>query len=246
MQRPISKAEFIKMLGAGVKRTVDFMAELTDYHGGPTATEYILTADIARELLANGFEVEVECLNRHLVNSLTKRKAWKPKIRIGSQRTDVVVLESGIVPSVMVEVKIGVGATLTPIEHDLDKICNTLESMKARFAHGVSAASVFQVHVPGTLNDLKTDRLKKKVAKIEESLTKHLNAFAANWPEFAFDLVPLQGSTVGYVTTEIVHEDESIASLGRSGHATRYYAVVIQSLRKSKSKTGVQRFFNED
>lgn len=246
MRGPISEADFIKMLTAGVDLTADFMAELTDYHGGPTMTEYILTADIARALLANDLEVEVECLNRQLVNGLTQRKAWKPRMRIGSQRTDVVILESRIVPRVMVEVKIGVGATLTRIRNDLYKICNTLESMKAKFALGVRAASVFQVHVPGRQSDLKVDRLKKKVAKIEASLTKHLNAFAATWPDFAFELVSLQGSTDGYVTTEIVYEDENDASLGRSGHATRYYAVLVRSLRKPPSGTGPRRFLNED
>jgi len=246
MQGQISKVDFIKMLAAGVGRTADFMAQLTDYHGGPTATEYILTADIARALLAEDFEVEVECLNRQLVNGLTQRKAWAPRMRIGSQRTDVVVLESGIVPRVMVEVKIGVGATLTRIRRDLDKICNTLESMEAKFALGVRAASVFQVHVPGRQNDLKIDRLKKKVAKIEASLIMHLNAFGAKWPDFAFELVPLQGSTDGYVTTAVVHEDENNASLGRSGHATRYYSVLIRSLRKPPSETGLQRLLNED
>lgn len=44
----------------------------------------------------------------------------------------------------------------------------------------------------------------------------------------------------------IVYEDENNASLGRSGHATRYYAVLIRSLRKPPSETGLQRLLNED
>ena len=245
MNKPISQADFIEMLKAGVDRTVDFMAARTDYHGGPTTTEYILTADIARALLEKGLEVEVECHNRRLVNGLTRRKMWKPRMRIGGQRTDVVVLEAEIIPRVMVEVKIGVGATLTRIRRDLDKICNTLECIKATFALGVRAASLFQVHVPGRQNDIKVDRLQKKVAKIEKSLAEKLEVFAIRWPAFAFNLVSLQGSSGGYVATEIVYEDENNASLGRSGHATRYYAILIRSLRKQPSETGLQRLRNE-
>lgn len=68
MSHPISRADFIEMLKDGVKRTSDFMAALTEYHGGPTKTEYLLTSNIARAILDKCHEVKVECLRRDFSN----------------------------------------------------------------------------------------------------------------------------------------------------------------------------------
>ncbi len=232
MQGQIDQAQFIEILKDGIDRTVSYMAQLTEYHGGPIETEYVLTADIARAFLDRGFEVRVECLNRQLVNGFSMRKGWKPRSEIGSKRTDVAVINAGLDPQAMVEVKIGVGAKLRPIKEDLVKIANTLECMAAGRASRVRAASVFQVHTPGTMRDLNTDRLKITMLKKETSLRAELQAFASNWPDLTFQLISLQNHDAGFYTTEIVHEDEVTQSLGRNGHATRYYAVLLKSVRE--------------
>ncbi len=92
----ISESDFLEVLQDGTKRTTDFMAHLTEYHGGPIKTEYILTADIARAFLVKGHEVRVEKINRHLVNGLTKRKGWKPRRKFGAQRSDVAVTNTDL------------------------------------------------------------------------------------------------------------------------------------------------------
>jgi hypothetical protein len=149
-------------------------------------------------------------------------------------RTDVAVVESGIVPKAIIEVKIGVGGTLTPIKDDLTKIANTMECMKTEVAAKVRAASVFQVHVPGRANDRTIDRLMEKVDKIEAKLRVALENFAKDWPDFTFRLVPLQNQRVGFVSTEILEEEDGTQSLGQNSHATRYYAILISSNRRRK------------
>ena len=49
-------------------------AHAIDYHPGPTTTEYLLTADIARKFIEVHFATRVEFLNRKVVNALTERK----------------------------------------------------------------------------------------------------------------------------------------------------------------------------
>ncbi|MDW9689372.1 hypothetical protein GOB50_30925 [Sinorhizobium meliloti] len=234
MKHQIPEAEFIDILKAGIDRTVSYMAKLTEYHGGPTETEYILTADIARTFLEKNFEVRVECLNRQLVNALSTRKGWMPREPLGSRRTDVAVLRDRLVPQAMVEVKIGVGSKLSPLRRDLAKMANTLECIDASFAARVRAASVFQIYVPGRVTDLTVDRLKRSITQKETQLRAQLEAFAKDWPDLAFQLVALQKPNDGFCTTEIIQEDETTQSLGRNGHATRYYAVLLKSVRREE------------
>ncbi len=139
----ISEAKFLEILWDGVKRTTDFMAELTEYHGGPIKTEYILTADIARAFLSKGHEVRVEKINRRLVNGLTKRKGWKPKKKFGAQRSDVAVTNSDLIPLALVEVKIGVGKSISKIRKDLEKMANVIESLQPKFASPVTSGVRF-------------------------------------------------------------------------------------------------------
>lgn len=233
----ISEAKFICILKRGARCTADFMAQLTDYHGGPTKTEYILTVDIARAFQKDKYEVQVEFLNRKIVNGLTKRKDWTERKKLGSQRTDVAVMNAGIVPQAIVEIKIGVGGTLYKIKDDLEKILNTIEGMEADFASRVRAAAVFQVYVPGRSKDPSLDHLKRRIKKIETSLEENIETFAKNWSEFNFRLVPLQGDDEGFTATETEIEEDGTKALGQNGHATRYYAIIITCRRgQSQSK----------
>lgn len=223
----ISESEFIEILQDGTRRTTDFMAHLTEYHGGPIKTEYILTADIARAFLAKGHEVRVEKINRHLVNVLTKRKGWKPRRKLGAQRSDVAVTNADLLPLALVEVKIGVGKSISKIRKDLEKMANVIESLQPKYATRVRAASVFQVHVAGGAKDITVERLKQKVDKIEKAISKELKEFQRDWPDFTFSLNPLMSAHEGFVPTAIEIEDDGSKALGENGHATRYYAVIV-------------------
>tara|TARA_R110002110_G_C13444385_1_gene716464 strand:- start:2157 stop:2897 length:741 start_codon:yes stop_codon:yes gene_type:complete len=234
MQGPIQESDFLEILRVGVRRTVKFMGLLNEFHGGPAKTEYILTTDIARAFLARHFEVRVEYLNRHFLNAMTRRRDWQPRQEFGKMRTDVAVVEAGIIPRAIVEVKIGVGGTLTLIKEDLTKIASTMECMKTQVAANVRAASVFQVHVRGRANDLTIHRLMVKVNRIEAKLEAALKNFAMDWPDFTFRLVSLQDQRTGFVATEILQEDDGTQSMGQNGHATRYYAILISSNRRRK------------
>lgn len=223
----ISESEFLEILQDGIKRTTDFMAQLTEYHGGPIKTEYILTADIAKAFLAKRHEVRVEKINRHLVNGLTKRKGWKPRRKLGAQRSDVAVTHAGLVPLALVEVKIGVGKSISKIRKDLEKMANVIEFLNPKYAARVRAASVFQVHVAGRATDTTVERLKHKIEKIEKAISKELKEFQRDWPDFAFSLEPLMNELEGFVPTAIEFEDDGSKVLGENGHATRYYAVIV-------------------
>lgn len=245
MQGQISELEFVNILETGTRSTTEFMARLTDYHGTAVETEYILTADIARAFLDKGHDVRVEYLNRLLVNKLVQRSSWTPKRVLGAQRTDVVVTFSDIIPRAIVEVKIGVGGSLAPIEDDLQKIAATIDGMKVNYAAQVRAASVFQVHVLGRRNEIDTVRLKKRIQDIDQSLTVNLAAFAPTWPDFTFALVPLQGQSEGFVATSIEHDESGGAELGATGHATRYYAIIIKSIRTIPSGASLRTRLHE-
>ncbi len=234
MQGPIQESDFLDILRDGIRRTVKFMGLLTEFHGAPTKTEYILTTDIARAFLAKHFEVRVEYLNRQFHDAMTRRRNWQSRQEFGKMRTDVAVVEAGIVPRAIVEVKIGVGGTLTPIKEDLTKIASTMECLKTQVAADVRAASVFQVHVRGRANDLTIDRLMVKVNKIEAKLGVALKNFAKDWSDFTFRLVSLQDQKGGFVATEILQEDDGTQSMGQNSHATRYYAILISSSRRRK------------
>lgn len=239
MQGPIEEVRFIELLSDGVRRTSHLMAMLTNYHGGPTATEYILTADLAREFAEAGYDVGVEVKNRTLLNALTQRKSAPVKSGFGSIRTDVAVVSSGLIPQAMVEVKIGVGKSLRPLRADLKKIAKTMLRMKARTAANVRAAAVFQVHVPGKKYDTGTNYLQKKMRAIETSLETQLVHFAKDWPDFSFRLKSLQEAQAGFVGTSVEIEDENTSVLGQKGHATRYYAILLDSVRMPPPGEGI-------
>jgi hypothetical protein len=147
--RDIEKNAFLEALKHGVARTANLIATATDYHGGPVMTEYLLTADIAREFIERDYPVTVECHNRMFVNAMTGLKAARPGKLLRSKRTDVAIVELGLIPLALIEVKIRV-KKLRAIKGDLDKITTTMSLLKANFAAKVIGAVVFQVHIPGT------------------------------------------------------------------------------------------------
>ena len=147
----IPEEQFLDALRRGVERTTNLIARVTDYHGGAVQTEYMITADLAREFMERDFEVWVECLNRVLVNGMTALKEARPRRTLRSKRTDVAIVQNGIIPLAMIEVKIGAKG-LNRLKVDLDKISATIGMMKAKFAAKVIGAAVFQIHIPGSRN----------------------------------------------------------------------------------------------
>lgn len=234
MRRSIQETEFVDILKDGVGRTALYMGQLTEYRGGPTTTEYILTTDIARAFLDKHYEVGVEFLNRKFLNAMTRRRNWNSREKIGSKRTDIAIVDGEILPLAIIETKIGVGSKLSPIRKDLAKIANTIESMKAAVAENVRGASVFQVHVRNRTKNVTIDQLKEKVREIETSLEAELEDYKKGWPDFTFRLVPLLRENEGFAPTEILEDEDGTKIQGEKGHATRYYAVLITSVRKQK------------
>ena len=236
MQGIISEKDFLDILRSGIDRTSDYMHQLTNYHGGPTTTEYILTSDIARAFLEKGHEVHVEYLNRNIANGYAKKEGKSHSIiKFGKKRTDVVVTHSKLLPRAMVEIKIGIRNTLGLIKQDLEKIAGTLEYLKAGIAAEVRAAVVFQTYIAGSSNDFEITNLKKRMIKREDKLKASLAKFGAGWPQFTFELTPLQDGNSGYSPTQVYEHPEEEWEIGENGHVTRYYAIIIKSLRVEQS-----------
>jgi hypothetical protein len=111
-----------KLLAAvrnGVETTDSYLHQLTDYHGGPLQTEYVLTTDISRALLTSNYAVATEFLINRIQNHLYYRENGKV-FPLGSRRFDVAALDAGGLPELVVEVKIGV-SSLAKIRTDLSK-----------------------------------------------------------------------------------------------------------------------------
>jgi hypothetical protein len=234
--RDIDENAFLEALKDGVARTTNLIAKATDYHGGPVMTEYLLTADIAREFIERDYPVAVECHNRMFVNAITGLKAAQPRKLLRSKRTDVAVIEDGLIPLALIEVKIRV-KKLRAIKGDLDKITTTMSLLKANFAATVIGAVVFQVHIAGTKNRTHAAEFKAAAEKVEKRLQAELASYAPSRPDFRFTMHPLQSDDGGIVEREIEGFGDE-AAWGAHGHATRYHVIIIRSTRPVPPPTG--------
>jgi hypothetical protein len=176
--KDIDEKAFLEALKNGVARTTNLIAKATDYHGGPVMTEYLLTADIAREFIERDYPVAVECHNRMFVNAMTGLKAAQPRKLLRSKRTDVAIVEAGLIPLALIEVKIRV-KKLRAVKGDLDKITTTMSLLKANVADKVIGAVVFQVHIPGTMNRIYAADFKSAAEKIEMRLHDELSCYVS-------------------------------------------------------------------
>ena len=226
MIRYFDDHELLAALKRGVERSNDIIDKVTEYHGGPLTTEYILTSDIARELIEQGFLVNVECLNRRAVNALVSKKASGYR-SMGSKRTDLVIWGTELIPAALIEVKIGV-KTLRKIRPDLRKITRTISMLKPEFARRVVGSSIFQVHVQGSARKWKRAHLQSAIEKIENNLDSALTQHAKGQRGFSFSMYPLQSEHAGIVEREVEDYGQG-QEQGQHGHATRFYAVLIRS-----------------
>ncbi len=220
--RDIDENKFLEALRSGVARTTNLIAKATDYHGGPVMTEYLLTADIAREFIERDYPVTVECPNRMFVNPMTGLKAAQPRKVLRSKRTDVAIIGDGLIPLALIEVKIRV-RKLRAVKGDLNKITTTISLLKAAFAARVIGAVVFQVHIPGTGNRIYADDFKTAAEKVESALRAELDTYAQSRSGFSFEMHPLQSADGGIVGREVEEDGDELA-WGAHGHATRYLA----------------------
>ncbi|MBZ0286324.1 MAG: hypothetical protein K8I30_01820 [Anaerolineae bacterium] len=227
MPNEITDQVLVALLRQGALRSSDLIAQITDYHGGPVTTEYMITSDIARELIERNYEVEVEYQNRKMINGITMRRSGPPVKKFGSQRTDVAVLKDKIIPLAIIEVKIGV-KTLNAIKGDLLKITDTIRSLKPQYASRVRGASIFQVHIAGSTKRYKKEHFKAAIERVEKSLRDKLKAYGGRDADFRFRFRAFQTADEGIVPRELEPDGDSFA-WGQHGHATRFYAVLIRS-----------------
>jgi len=235
---------FVECLRAGVERTKGLLARLTDYHGGPVQTEYLLTADLAREFIERNYEVAVECLNRSLVNRLTATNAKEARKLLKSKRTDIALINTHLVPIGIIELKIGV-VSLRKIEDDLNKIRTTISLLNPQFAHHTIGAVVFQVHVGCSCQSPRRRRrrrhvpcktyyaheFKHAISKVEKRIEDALKIYASSNMDFSFRMLPLQEATDGIVGRALEPDGDSDSlAWGKCGHATRYHAIIIRKL----------------
>lgn len=228
MIREMQEDELLDALANGVRRTSDLISQATEYHGGAVRTEYLLTTDIAREFIEGGFEVRVECLNRSLVNALTRTNGTTPSKLLRSKRTDVAVVESSVIPLAIVEVKIGV-SKITRLKGDLEKVATTLALMKPEFASRAIGALVFQMHTTSK-KWYQAEQFRAAAEAKERRLREELRIFGEGRADAFFTMHSLQRPGQG-ITGRAVDGIGDEAEWGAFGHATRYHAILIRDTR---------------
>lgn len=228
MTKRLSQDDFLDILKKGVARTTNLIARLTDYHGGPVETEYLITTDIFRELVERELDAKVEYLNRRLINAMNILTGSKPQKVLRSKRTDIVVVDH-FATLAMIEVKIRV-SSLAGIRKDLDKITQTISLMKGSSAAKVIGASVFQIHIRGARHRFYAEQFKAKADRLEKRIADGLATYAASHTDFALKLHSLQPEGAGIVGRDLDLEGDDLV-WGADGHATRYHAILIRSTR---------------
>lgn len=226
MKRNISEAAFVEALTSGVDRTRNLLARLTDYHGGAVKTEYLLTADVAREFIERDFEVKVECKNRQLIGAHIAAAGIDARKILRGKRTDVAIVES-LYPLAIIELKIRV-TSLRHIVADMNKITATMACLKPEHARNVIGASVIEVHASDPRHYTEAQYL-NAAQRIKKRIADQLKTYALTKPDYEFKWVALQVDTGG-ITPREIEFDEDGGTWGQDGHATRYHAILVRSL----------------
>jgi hypothetical protein len=217
----------IDAVGDGVVELKNLMARLTEYHGGPTATEYLLTGDIARALVERQIDgVAVECPYKRLL-SLWNSVAPVPNFR--GARADIAVVNFTDPPTAVIEIKIRV-TRFRHIKNDVLRVVRLLNAIKPALRKRTIGLVVFQISVRARLNWYSAERVLSKAVEIEARMQNELNSFWARHPDYEFAWLPLQGADEGAVGRELEgnHGDPD-AAWGEPGHATRYHALMVQA-----------------
>ena len=203
----------------------------TEFHGGTAETEYLLTGDIARELIERDYKVKVECLNKDLINVLTKDKTISLPKNLGKKRTDIAITDEVRIPYALIEVKIRI-KRLTGVEEDLSKLCDTLRRLSDKYSKSSWGVSLFQVHLEKTKKRAQRQHFIRDIRRLEARLDKDLATYARSHLDFSFEWCALQegdGGIQGPRLEEVVHDDGvTEMELVNDGFALRYYAVLVQ------------------
>jgi hypothetical protein len=225
MQLTTVEEGWLTDVGSGIAAALSFIGELTDYHGEPVSTEYILTVHIAKALLARASpQVAVEYLVNRIEGHVLIHDKPQP-FTLGSQRFDVAILDS-VAPVFIVEVKIGV-SRIRKLADDLHKIMAYLDYLKPAYATGVLGSCVFQTHVEA-LGPRHLDQTTRRIHKMEKEVKEGLAAFAAANPRFESDWRPFQGPNDRIFDDERTQDIDGTPMHGRLGYAARYHAVLVR------------------
>lgn len=232
--RQLDEGVFIEILKAGVRSCQDYMMRLTDYHGAPATTEYLLTADIARAFLDNGYPAEVEFLYRKLVTAMNMDKN-RPLTTFGKTRADVAVVTDGI-PKAIVEVKIsGTGQSLGLAKDDLTKVARLMKAYGPKSARSICAAVIFQTSFASRAGQeaehIDTTSHLEKLHRVEQDLRTELAAFASSDDEVSYELIGLLEPHSAVTATQKYESPDDTSELGQAGHVVQYHAVILRSSR---------------
>jgi len=231
----ISERDLIERLKRGVARTANLIAHATDYHGGPTTTGPSKQKDIAREFIEADYDTHVEFLIRFFVNGLTALRPGPRLPPLKGKRTDIVLVNTKLIPIALIEVKIGV-ASLNGICVDLDKITDLFRRLNSTHASKLIGAVVFQAHVGATRSRTTIQLLKTAIERKESRIRSELSDYEKRNPGFSFRMMTLQGRDDGISASD---EDND-------GHATRYHAVIIRDRRVPKPGKGLAGLKNRN
>lgn len=219
----------LDVLRAGVRETQNFMAELTDYHGGPVTTEYLLVSDLTREFLKRRQDVGVEGLNRRFCNALTSNDPSSAAKALKCKRTDIFV-GGELAPKAIIEVKIRI-SRYAGIARDLQKIPDTISHMNPNFQRMILGASVFQMHIKPTSYRCKKKHFVPLVEAFEKKLRGDLAQYEDDFTDYSLELKSLMATaTDGIVDQELDEDIDGTQTVGRKGHATRYYAIIMKHI----------------
>jgi hypothetical protein len=237
--RTLDEKTLIERIEAGIARTQGLIAVLTDYEGGPVSTEYLLTADIAREFVEAGYETGVEVMNRSVCNALVSPAPALARQQCGTTRTDVVVWNS-LMPLALVELKIRI-RTLGGLISDLEKIVATLNWLHPHVRQDVFGASVFQVHLKGRRGRETRQEFEHDLQAVERALRSDLRCHEKTIAGFDFELIALRPNPGdGIVPRRLEPEEGGNMAWGPHGYAIQYYLVLIRASgpRVSSAPTG--------
>lgn len=223
----MNEDELIESLRAGVGRTIAFMGEMTDFHGGPVNTEYLLVSDLLREFLTRHHDVCVEGLNRKFCGPLSSSDSLAARQILKGKRTDVVV-GNLMAPKAIIEVKIRI-KRYSGLESDLRKLRDTIDQMKPSRKRSIIGVSLFEVHTKPTRRRTQFADFVPVVKAFEVNLEKEIQQHRSDFANYSLTLEHLMASATDGIVNQALDEDgDGTPMLGIAGHTTRYYAIIMK------------------
>ena len=219
--------ELLAGLRDGVRATQSFMAQLTEYRGGPINTEYLIVGDIARAFLKRHSVVTVEGLSRKFCNVLTALDTSAARKALKGKRTDI-ILGDPLSVEAFIEVKIRI-KSYKGIAGDLAKLRDTIDHMTPNRKRSVFGVVVFEMHLKSTKKRFNIKYFITDVRKFEKKFEADILRNRKNFPQYSLEIKDLMADKIdGIVDREIDEDIDGTPMWGDNGHATRYYAIIIK------------------